>query len=117
MKHAIFLIAILISTVSHAGKRIEICEEGDVVPDKGWVYKQVPCPVDREEQAKEKACGKDYGELRIGMTLKRFEQCNEALSFETEAVTKAGTVEIYHSTFYWIHARGGRIVAYSRRTY
>lgn len=102
---------------AHAGKRIESCEEGDIVPGKGWVYTKVPCPVDPDEVAKEKACGKDYGALRIGITLKRFEQCNEALAYETTTVSKAGKVDVYRSTFYWVQVQGGKVVGYTRRTF
>lgn len=116
-KIVVVLCALLLATAAHAGKRIETCEEGDIVPGKGWVYKQVPCPVDADEVAKEKACGKDYGELRVGMSVQRFEQCNEALIHETERVSEAGRIDIYRSTFYLIHARNGRITAYQRRTF
>lgn len=118
MKKTAVLIALLMSlSGAHAGKRIEICEEGDIVPGKGWVYQQVPCPVDAGEVAKEKACGKDYGELRIGMSVKRFEQCNEALIHETERVSKEGKVDIYRSTHYVIQAQNGRISSYQRRKF
>lgn len=113
----IVLCTLLLATTAHAGKRIESCEAAELVPDKGWVYTPYPCPVDADEAAKEKTCGKDYGELRVGMTLKRVEQCLEALAFETETVSKAGKVETYRSTFYWIQARNGRVVSYTRRTY
>lgn len=55
--------------------------------------------------------------LRIGMTLDRFEECHEALSYVTDAVGKGGVVEIHRSTFYFIHAQNGRIVGYTRRTH
>lgn len=116
MKSLVCLLLLVIVPTANAGKRIEICESGDVVPGKGWVYTQYPCPVDADEVAKEKACGKDYGELRVGMTIKRVEQCLEALSYETEKVGQGGKVEIYSSTFYWIQARNGKVISYTRRT-
>lgn len=91
----------------------------------GTIFQDVPCApgqqktmrqVEEEENAaKRKACGKDYGKLKVGMTLDRFEQCTEALVFVTDRVDGAGVLEIYRSTFYVIESRDGRIVAFSRR--
>lgn len=155
MKIAILILGLLVSVGTHAGKRIESCESAALVPDRGWVYKKVPCSsfdrlipctkdwtdekghwhseiiecppnakqktfeqVERDEEAaKEKACGKDYGELRVGMTIKRFEQCNEAVTFETETISKDGSIKLYSSTFWWIRVKSGRIVSYTRRTF
>jgi hypothetical protein len=71
---------------------------------------------ERDMAAKQKKCGKDFQQLRVGMTLGRFEQCNESLSFVTESFTQGGVVETYRSSFYWINARNGRVVSYTRRT-
>ena len=96
--------------------------------EKGYQHSEViPCPpgtkqktfeqVAREEDAaRQKKCGKDFRALRIGMSLERFEECHEALSYVTETVGKGGAVETYRATFYWIHAQDGRIVSYTRRT-
>lgn len=113
----VFFLVAAIAGTAHAGKRIESCEAAELVPNKGWVYTPYPCPADADEVAKEKACGKDHGELRVGMSLKRFELCNEALIHETDTVSKGGREEIYRSTFYLIRAQNGRITSYTRRTY
>lgn len=96
--------------------------------EKGrWNSEPIDCPagakqktfeqVERDEEAaKEKTCGRDYGKLRVGMSLQRFEQCNEPLSLETETMTKDGRTEVYSSTFHWIQSRNGKIVSYTRRT-
>jgi len=68
------------------------------------------------EARKKKQCGRDFNAIRIGMTLDRFEACTDGLAFETETTAKGGVIETYHSTFYWIHAQNGRIIAYTRRT-
>ena len=117
MKTFILLLALAISATAHAGKRIESCESAELIPGKGWVYTPTSCPVDVDESSKEKACGKDYGELRIGMTIKRFEQCNEAVTIETDTVSKDGSIKLYSSTFWWIRVKSGRIVSYTRRTF
>jgi len=73
--------------------------------------------VERDERAaKKKACGRDFETLRIGMKLTRFEQCTDGTSFVTETVTKQRVVEVYRSTFYWLHVVDGVIVGYTRRT-
>ena len=111
-------IVLLLAALLAAGNAIAaICENAELVKGKGWVYTPVPCPVDPEESAREKRCGKDYQALRVGMTLARFEQCWEALAFETETVNATGRTEVWRSTFYWIQARRGKIVGYTRRTY
>lgn len=73
--------------------------------------------IDREEAAvQKKQCRKDYQALRIGMTLDRFEQCTDGLVYITDTVVKGAVVESYRSTFYFIYAKNGRIIAYTRRT-
>ena len=100
-------------TESHRnGKWIETHEVA-CKPGQQKTFEQV----DREEEAVQKRkCGKDFKALRVGMTVDRFEECNEALSYVTDTVGKGGVVETYRSTFYFIHAQQGRVVSYTRRT-
>ncbi len=70
-----------------------------------------------EEAARKKQCGKDYKAMHIGMTLDRFEQCTDGLIYITDTVIKGAVLESYRSTFYIIHAKDGKIVAYTRRTH
>lgn len=70
----------------------------------------------RDQAAKKGKCGKDFMGIRVGMTLDRFELCHEAISFVTETTDKSGLIETYRSTFYFINARDGKIVSYTRRT-
>lgn len=89
-------------------------------------YRDMPCDPDHkspldvayEEQmaALKRKCGKDAGQLRVGMTLERFEDCNGTASFVTDTVGKGGTVETWRASFYWLHVQNGRIVGYTRRT-
>ena len=73
--------------------------------------------VEREEEAAmKKKCGKDFGQIRIGMALERFEDCTEAAAYVTDTVIAGGVVETYRSTFHLIHVKNGRIVGYTRRT-
>lgn len=108
------------------------CKEHPIPCSETWFdgksthSKSVPCKpgqqktleqVEREEQTVQKRkCGKDFKALRVGMTVDRFEECNEALSYVTDTVGKGGVVETYRSTFYFIHAQQGRVVSYTRRT-
>lgn len=68
-----------------------------------------------EEAKRKKLCGGDFGKLRIGMTLDRYEECTEAVDYVTERVSNAGKVEVYRGMFYYIEAREGKIVAFTRR--
>jgi len=101
------------------------CSKTTVDANGSTLIEDVPCApgkqrtmqqAEREELAAQKrTCGRDFQAMRIGMRLDRFEECNEALSFITETVSKGSVVETYRSTFYLIHARDGRIVAWTRR--
>lgn len=70
-----------------------------------------------EEAAQRKLCGKDFGKIRVGMSLDRFEQCTDGLAYITETVTKSGVVETYRSTFFLVHAADGKIVGFTKRTH
>lgn len=70
---------------------------------------------EKEEAAMKRKCGKDFQQLRVGMTLQRFEDCNGTVSYVTDTVSGGGVVETYRSTFYLIHVRSDRIVGYTRR--
>lgn len=97
--------------------------------EKGHSYgEEVPCPpgskqktveqVQREEDAaKARRCGRDFGQLRVGMTLERFEACNEAAAYVTVTTGRSGSVEMYRSTFYWLHVKDGQIIGFTRRTH
>jgi len=71
---------------------------------------------EREEAAMKRKCGKDYGQLRTGMTLDRYKECNGAPAYVTDTVGADGRIETWRSTFYWIRVKNGRIVSYTRRT-
>lgn len=69
-----------------------------------------------DESRQKKTCGKDFGVLRVGMTLERFEKCSGAVMFVTDSMTANGVVETYRSTFHYLLVKNGRIVSYTRRT-
>jgi hypothetical protein len=91
-------------------------------------YKPMPCDPNRkkspseveyenEQAAMKKKCGKDYQQLRVGMSLQRFDDCTEGgATFVTDTMTAGGLVETYRSRFYIINVKGDRIVSYTRRT-
>lgn len=71
--------------------------------------------VQRDEEAVvKKKCGKDFGKLRVGMTLDRYEECTEPVDFITETVSKSGVVETYRGMFWLIQVQNGKIVSYTR---
>lgn len=122
MRTLLAVMALLIGTAAEA-QIARQCQSANLVPGKGWVYTKEPCEDDKlyapgykeEIAAMKRKCGKDYEQLRVGMTLDRFEECNGATSYVTETVGKGGVVETWQSTFYWIHVQSGRIVGYTRR--
>lgn len=112
---ALIFLAALCGSAQASRYAGESCESARLDPQKGWVYTPIPCKEDPDEVKRGKVCGKDHGALRVGMTVKRFEQCNEALTLQTETVTAQGLTQTYRSTFHWIHVRDGKIVGYTRR--
>lgn len=101
------------------------CSQTTKTADGSTLIETIPCPsgqqktiqqIQREEEAaQKKKCGKDFGKLRIGMALNRYEECTEALVFVTDTVSKGAVVETYRGMFYFVHAKDGRIVAFTRR--
>lgn len=71
---------------------------------------------EEEEAVQKRKCGKDFQQLRVGMSVQRFEDCYEALSYVNDTVSGGGGVETYRSTFYFIYVKNDRIVGYTRRT-
>lgn len=114
MKTVIALLLVLVSGFAHAVNTESVCESAELTRD-GWKYTPYPCPVDPDEAAQARRCGKDFNAIRVGMNLKRFEQCSEALAYVTETVVGGVRVETWRSTIYFIHARDGRIIGYTRR--
>lgn len=120
MKVLFIVVSALIATSAWADESCEVMKK----VDGRMTFVSVPCSTMKTVQiategdaAKKQKCGKDFMALRVGMTLDRFEECHEALSYVTETVGKGGTVETYRSTFYLINANDGRIVSYTKRRF
>lgn len=144
IKLAFFVMAALISSGAMSAEMCRVltksntwvtepCTETPIPCAKEWTDEKgrrhsetVPCAPGKqktieqeqreEDAAKKSKCGKDFMALRVGMTLDRFEECHEALSYVTETTDKNGLIETYRSTFYIIHFAKGRVVSYTRRT-
>lgn len=98
----------------------------EIINEKGWTrFETIPCPpgqrktiqqIEREEQAAlKRQCGKDYMTLRVGMKIKRLEQCLGAI-YETETVTAKGRIVTYRTTFDWVYVQNGIVTGYTERT-
>lgn len=130
MKPCQLILAAVLACIAGSAFTAETCEvmrkvNGVLTPV------QVPCsqvrrPTTPEQEAalnrqrdqeaeQQRKCGADFGKLRVGMTLARYEECSEAVSYVTEKVSSAGTVEVYRGMFYYIEARNGTVVAFTRR--
>lgn len=131
MKTYQFILAAVLACVAGGAFSAETCE---VMKKVNGVLTsvQVPCsqvrrPTTPEQEAalnrqrgqeaeQQRKCGGDFGKLRIGMTLDRYEECTEAVDYVTERASSDGKVEVYRGMFYFIEARDGKIVAFTRRT-
>lgn len=125
-KLVLAVLAVLMAGTAAAGEMCEVMRKADGV----LTSVQVPCSQvrrattpeheaalasDRQEAAaRKRQCGKDFEALRVGMTLKRYEQCTGGLVFVTDTTSKEGVVKTYRSTFYLIDAKGGRVVSFTR---
>lgn len=115
MRILITLAMLATAAWANAGSSAESCEEMRKV-DGRMVFVSVPCVQSEEDTAKKRKCGKDFMALHVGMTMDRFEECNEALSYVTETTDKNGLIETYRSTFYFIHFSKDKVVSFTRRT-
>jgi len=79
-------------------------------PKKPWETEE-----EKEEAALKRQCGKDYMALRVGMKIKRLEQCLGAI-YETETVTQKGTIETYRTTHNWVYVQNGVVTGFTDRT-
>lgn len=64
------------------------------------------------EEAKKKACGKDYRKVRVGMTLSRVEQCFAKFRLMSQINRADGVMSIYEYGGGYVHVIDGRVVAW-----
>lgn len=125
MKNLILVLTIFSMPVLSFAEHDALCFK-EKTNENGWVTGEaIPCPpgkqktveqIQREEEAAlKRKCGKDYGAIRIGMSIKRLEDCTGAV-FLTRTVGKNGTVETYRTTFDWVNVQNGKIISYTERT-
>lgn len=128
MKKLIFLTMLIVSCGAFAAEHPALCfkERVETVNGKkSTIGEAVPCPpgkqktveqIQREEDsALKRKCGKDYGALRIGMSIKRLEECTGAVLL-TQTVDKAGRVDTYRTNFDWVNVQNGKVISYTERT-
>jgi hypothetical protein len=70
---------------------------------------------DKEEAAQKRKCGKDYGVLRIGMSIDRLQDCMGAV-YVTKTVRKDGVIETYRTMFDLVNVKDGKVISYTERT-
>lgn len=99
----------------------------ETVNEKGWTSAvAVPCSpgkqktveqLQREEEAAQKRkCGKDFGTIRVGISIDRLQECSGA-AYVTETVSKDGVIETYQTMFDMVNVKDGRVVSYTKRRY
>lgn len=65
------------------------------------------------EAEREKRCGKDYGQVRVGMTLQRAAECSGDFSLVHQVQQPDGTLSTFRDGRVFIHVKAGRVVAWS----
>ncbi len=94
--------------------------------EKGWtIFESIPCPPgqrktinqlqNEEESAQKRKCAKDFGAIRIGMSIDRLEECTGA-AYVTKTVVKGSMIETYRTMFYWVNVKNGRVISFTERT-
>jgi hypothetical protein len=127
MKTLIILVAALMSCSAWAETEHEALCYKETVNEKGWTSAvAVPCAPGKqktveqlqrdEEDAQKRKCGKDFMAIRIGMKIKRLEECHGA-TYVTERVSKDGVIKIYQTMFDMVEVKNGRIVSYTKRRF
>lgn len=64
--------------------------------------------------ARKKACGADFGQLRVGMSVERAQQCFAPFRLVGEMAMPGGNVATYRSGWALLTVRNGQIVSYQR---
>lgn len=65
-----------------------------------------------DEEARQKQCGNDYKNLRVGMTLDRVQKCVAEFFLRGQVKTKNGVVDHYTRGDSYIYVKKGRVVAW-----
>jgi hypothetical protein len=65
-----------------------------------------------DEVNKQKACGKDYMNIRVGMTLDRVEKCVGEFFLHGQIKSKHGAVDHYTRGNTYLYIKNGRVVAW-----
>ena len=68
----------------------------------------------REEATQKRKCGKDYMAIRIGMTIKRLDDCTGA-AYINQTVTQDGVIETYRTMFKYVNVKNGKVISYTNR--
>lgn len=65
-----------------------------------------------EEAARQKECGDDYDQIRIGMQLSRIQQCVGEFFLRGQVETKYGIVDHYTRGATFLYVKDGNVVAW-----
>ena len=62
----------------------------------------------------EKECGRDYMDIRVGMTLSRVQKCVGEFFLKGQLTTKSGVVDHYTRGGAYLYVKNGKVVAWSK---
>lgn len=63
-------------------------------------------------KALQKECGKDYGQIRVGMKLSRVQKCNGEFYLHGQVQWKGRTVDYYTRGEAFLYIKNGKVVAW-----
>ncbi|WP_173201852.1 hypothetical protein [Geobacter sp. SVR] len=73
---------------------------------------QLEAEREAEELKVQKACGKDYGQIRVGMTLAQVQKCVGEFFIHGQASWKGSVVDYYTRGGTYLYIKNGRVVAW-----
>lgn len=79
-----------------------------------WNKEQAELDAQRQALAEklQKQCGKDYGQIKVGMNLDRVQKCVAEFFLSGQISTKNGIVDHYTRGDSWLYVKKGKIVAW-----
>lgn len=84
----------------------------DPIPFSDKLANAINTSLDGAEKFINKECGKDYGQIRVGMSLKQVNKCYGEIFLHGQAKWKGGSVDYYTRGNTYIYAKNGKVVAW-----
>lgn len=86
----------------------------DEIPFSEKLVNAINGSIDQAEKFIAKECGKDYGQIRVGMTLSRAQKCVGEFFLHGQIEGKHGTVDYYTRGDIRLYVKKGKVVAWDQ---